>query len=60
MRKEKDEQAEIEAARQRLKSFIKKPVNYHDTERMRQVKEGREREPRGGWHELSKFTSRLW
>lgn len=51
MSKDKDKQLEIEAAMERLKGFIKKPVNYHDPERMRRVKEGREHAPRGGWAE---------
>lgn len=54
MSKDKDEQAEIEAAMERLKGFAKKPVNYHDPERMRRVKEGREDEPRGGWAEIAR------
>jgi hypothetical protein len=54
MREETDEQAEIESAEERLKGFIKKPVNYHDAERMRRVKEDRDDEPRGGWRELAK------
>jgi hypothetical protein len=59
MRKDKDEQAEIEAAMERLKGFIKKAVNYHDPERMRRVTEGREHAPRGGWAELARAFRRM-
>ncbi len=55
MSKEQEEQAEIEAAMTRLKGFIKKPVNYHDSEKMRRIKEGREHEPHGvRWRELGR------
>jgi hypothetical protein len=58
MNKDKDEQAEVEAAMERLKGFIKKPVNYHDPERMRRVRGGRKHEPRGiTWRELARYVS---
>ena len=61
MSKDEDEQTEIEAATERLKGFIKKPVKYHDSERMRRVQEGREYEPhRVSWRELARYTSRYW
>jgi hypothetical protein len=53
MRNEKDEQAEVEAAKERLKRFCKRASeckNYHDPERLAAAKEGREYVPRAnGW-----------
>ena len=56
MSKHRDQQADIEAAKARLKGFIKpaSQVNHHDPERMRRVKEGRESEPRSGWAEVAR------
>lgn len=55
MSDKQDERAEIEEAEKRLEGFIKRPVNYHDTEKMRRIKEGREHEPHGvGWRELGR------
>lgn len=58
MRKKEDEQAEIEAAKERLKKFVKKASecnDHFDPERMARVKEGREGAPRGmSWRELAK------
>jgi hypothetical protein len=55
MSKERDDQAEIEAAKERLKGFIKRAsdVNYHDPERVAAAKEGREYVPRS-WRELAR------
>jgi hypothetical protein len=53
MSKEHDEQAELEAAKERLKRFCKRASeckNYHDPERLKAAKEGREYVPRAnGW-----------
>lgn len=58
MSKEKDEQAETEAAKARLKKFCKPASqckNHHDPERLARAKEGRENEPRGmAWAELGR------
>lgn len=54
MSKERDAQAEIEAAEERLKRFTKPVVNYHDPERMAAAKEGREYVPRSVWRELER------
>ena len=58
MRQERDRQAEIEAAQDRLKRFVKKAsecTNYHDPERLRRMREGRENEPRGiSWTKLAR------
>jgi protein subunit release factor B len=57
MSKERDEQAKIEAAKARLKGFIKpaSSVNNHDPERMARYREGRENASRGvTWAELAR------
>ncbi len=58
MRKKGDEQAEIEAAKQRLKGFAKPASqckNHHDPERLARAKEGRENSPHGvSWAELGR------
>lgn len=56
MRKTGDEEAEIEAAKERLKGFIKRAsdVNYHDPERLAAAKEGRKFVPRSTWAELGR------
>lgn len=58
MSTKRDEQAEIEAAKERLRKFCKRASeckNYHDPERLARVKEGREHAPRGvSWAELGR------
>lgn len=58
MRNTKHEQAEIEAANERLKKFVKKASqskNHHDPERLARAKEGRDGAPRGmSWAELGR------
>ena len=57
MSEERDEQREIEAAKARLKGFIKRAsdVNYHNPERLKCAKEGREYVPRTNvWQELAR------
>jgi hypothetical protein len=58
MRNKKDEKAEIEAAKERLKKFCKRASqckNYHDPERLARAKEGREGAPRAvSWAELGR------
>lgn len=53
---EQDEIAEIAAAKERLRKFVKKAssVNYHDPERLAAAKEGRKYEPRNVWRELGR------
>lgn len=57
MRKQQDSQAEVEAAKERLKNFIKpaSQVNHHDPERMARYREGRQDAPRViSWAELGR------
>lgn len=57
MSDKKDEQAEIEAAKERLKGFIKpaSQVSHHDAERLARYREGREGAPRRvTWAELGR------
>ena len=58
MRMKKDEKAEVEAAKKRLKNFCKRASeckNHHDPERLARAREGREGAPRGvGWAELGR------
>jgi hypothetical protein len=57
MSKQRDEQSEVEAAKERLKRFCKRASeckNYHDPERWAAAKEGREYVPRSTWRELAR------
>jgi hypothetical protein len=57
MSKQRDEQTEVEAAKERLKRFCKRAsecTNYHDPERLLAAKEGREYLPRSVWAELGR------
>lgn len=58
MRKEKDNQAEIEAAKERLTYFCRPTSqckNHHDPERLARHREGRDGAPRGvTWAELGR------
>jgi hypothetical protein len=53
--KEQNEQAEIAAAKERLKAFTKPAKNYHDPERLARWREGRQNESRMiSWAELGR------
>lgn len=55
MRRERLAEVKDTSAMERLKGFVKKPVDYHDAARMRRVKDGREHGPRGiTWRELAR------
>ncbi len=59
MSKQRDKQAEIESAKERLKGFIKRPINYHNPERLARYREGRENAPHGlSWADLARNIRR--
>jgi hypothetical protein len=62
MSEQRDEQAEVEAAKERLKSFCKRASeckNYHDPERLAAAKEGREYVPQR-WSDFGRWPHKLW
>lgn len=64
MSETRDQQAKIEAAKERLKKFCRPASqcrNRHDPERFERWREGRQNEPRAcRWDELGRASCSLW